>query len=119
MEWWGCKVHVAETCDENAELLVTHVMTCPAMQPDMASRAETYERLAAKDLLPAEHVVDAGHVDAARRPTSLTASDLHPLDGLVGIPLPHHRHVRRHDRRPRAPHQERQGSQAFLERGPV
>ena len=65
MEWSGYKVHVTETCDENAAHLVTHVMTCPAMQPDMTSTAAIHERLAAKDLLPAEHFVDAGYVDAA------------------------------------------------------
>lgn len=41
MEWSGYKVHVTETCDEDAAHLVTHVMTCPAMQPDMASTAQT------------------------------------------------------------------------------
>jgi transposase len=65
MEWSGYKVHVTETCDEDAAHLVTHVMTGPAMQPDMASTAEIHERLAAKGLLPAEHFVDSAYVDAA------------------------------------------------------
>jgi transposase len=65
MEWSGYKVHVTEACDEDAAHLVTHVMTCPAMQPDMASTAEIHERLAAKGLLPAEHFVDSAYVDAA------------------------------------------------------
>ena len=73
MEWSGYKVHVTETCDEDAAHLVTHVMTGPAMQPDMASTAQTsgfatadiHEHLAGKDLLPAEHFVDAAYVDAA------------------------------------------------------
>src|ERR1700761_8221757 len=65
MEWSGYKVHVTETCDENAAHLITHVMTCPAMQPDMASTAEIHKCLADKGLLPAEHFVDAGYVDAA------------------------------------------------------
>ncbi len=64
-EWSGYKVHVTETCDENAAHLVTHVMTCPAMQPDMASTADIHKCLADKGLLPAEHFVDAGYVDAA------------------------------------------------------
>jgi transposase len=64
MEWSGYKVHVTEVCDADAAHLITHVMTCPAMQPDMASTAAIHERLAAKDLLPAEHFVDAGYVDA-------------------------------------------------------
>jgi len=65
MEWSGYKVHVTETCDEDTAHLITHVMTCPAMQPDMASTAEIHERLAAKDLLPSEHFVDSAYVDAA------------------------------------------------------
>ena len=65
MEWSGYKVHVTETCDDDAAHLVTHVTTCPAMQPDMASTAEIHERLAAKDLLPSEHFVDSAYVDAA------------------------------------------------------
>ena len=65
MEWSGYKVHVTETCDEDAVHVVTHVSTGPAMQPDMASTAEIHERLAAKGLLPAEHFVDSAYVDAA------------------------------------------------------
>ena len=64
-EWSGYKVHVTETCDENAAHLITQVMTCPAMQPDMASTADIHKCLADKGLLPAEHFVDAGYVDAA------------------------------------------------------
>jgi transposase len=64
MEWSGYKVHVTEVCDADTAHLITNVMTCPAMQPDMASTAAIHEQLAAKDLLPAEHFVDAGYVDA-------------------------------------------------------
>jgi len=65
MEWSGYKVHVTETCDEDAAHLVTHVETCPAMQPDMASTAGIHKSLADKGLLPAEHFVDSAYVDAA------------------------------------------------------
>ena len=65
IEWSGYKVHVTETCDEGVAHLVTHVMTYPAMQPDMASTAEIHECLAAKEFLPAEHFVDSAYVDAA------------------------------------------------------
>ncbi len=64
MEWSGYKVHVTETCDEDTAHLVTHVMTCPAMQPDMASTAEIHSCLATKGLPPAEHFVDSAYVDA-------------------------------------------------------
>ena len=65
LAWLGYKVHVTETCDEDTAHLVTHVMTGPAMQPDMSSTAEIHARLAAKGLLPAEHFVDSAYVDAA------------------------------------------------------
>ena len=65
IEWSGYKVHLTETCDEDAAHLVTHVMTCPAMQQDMTSTAEIHEHLAAKGLLPAEHFVDSAYIDAA------------------------------------------------------
>lgn len=64
LEWSGYKVHVTEACDADAAHLITHVMTCPAMQPDMASTAAIHQKLADKGLLPAEHFVDAGYVDA-------------------------------------------------------
>jgi transposase len=62
--WTGYKVHVTETCDDDAAHLITDVRTCPSMQPDMTSTAAIHERLAAKGLLPAEHCVDAAYVDA-------------------------------------------------------
>ena len=65
LEWSGYKVHVTETCDDDAAHLITHVKTCPAMQQDMTSTAEIHECLAAKGLLPAEHFVDSAYVDAA------------------------------------------------------
>src|SRR3954453_20224907 len=65
MEWSGYKVHVTEACEEDAAHLVTDVLTCPAMQPDMASTADIHRRLADKGLLPAEHFVDSAYVDAA------------------------------------------------------
>jgi len=64
MEWSGYKVHVTETCDEDAAHLITHVKACPAMEQDMTSTAEIHECLAAKGLLPAEHFVDSAYVDA-------------------------------------------------------
>jgi len=64
MEWSGYKVHVTETCDEDAAHLITHVKTCTAMEQDMTSTAEIHNRLATKNLLPAEHFVDSAYVDA-------------------------------------------------------
>jgi transposase len=64
MEWSGYKVHVTETCDDDTAHVITHVRTGPAMLPDMASTAAIHAALAAKGLLPSEHYVDSGYVDA-------------------------------------------------------
>jgi transposase len=64
LSWTGYKAHVTETCDDDAAHLITHVKTCPSMQPDMTSKAEIQDRLAAKGLLPAAHFVDSAYVDA-------------------------------------------------------
>lgn len=64
MEWSGYKVHVTEACDDNTAHIITHVRTGPAMLPDMASTGAIHAALAAKGLLPDEHYVDAGYVDA-------------------------------------------------------
>ncbi|HSH82096.1 MAG TPA: IS1182 family transposase [Herpetosiphonaceae bacterium] len=70
MEWSGYKVHLTETCDEDTAHVITHVRTCPAMLPDMTSTAAIHEGLAARALLPTEHFVDAGYVDAELLVTS-------------------------------------------------
>src|SRR3982751_5664923 len=80
--WTGYKVHVTEACDDDAPHLITHVMSPPAMRPDMASTAEIHERLAAKGLLPSEHFVDSGYVDAGLLAGSRRDHDL-SLEGPV------------------------------------
>ena len=74
IEWSGYKVHITETCDDDAAHMVTHVKTCPAMQPDMTGTAEIQQSLAAKELLPAEHFVDSAYVDAGLLVGSSTRS---------------------------------------------
>ena len=64
LHWTGYKVHVTETCDDDMAQVITDVATCPSMRPDMTSTASIHDRLAAKGLLPAEHFVDSGYVDA-------------------------------------------------------
>src|SRR5215218_9490551 len=64
LHWTGYKVHVTETCDDDMAQVITDVATCPSMRPDMTGTAGIHDRLAAKDLLPAEHFVDSGYVDA-------------------------------------------------------
>ncbi|MFN8539477.1 MAG: IS1182 family transposase [Thermomicrobiales bacterium] len=62
--WTGYKVHLTESCDADGPHLVTDVATAPAPEPDHAVTAAVQERLAARAVLPATHLVDTGYVTA-------------------------------------------------------
>ena len=66
MDWVGYKVHLTETCDEDVPHLITHVETTAATTQDRQALTPIHQALAAQELLPAEHLVDAGYVDAPR-----------------------------------------------------
>lgn len=82
-EWTGYKVHLTETCDADLPHLITDVTTTPATTPDHAMTGVIQDQLAARKLLPREHIVDAGYVTAER----LVASQRQQID-LVGPTLP-------------------------------
>lgn len=63
-EWVGYKVHLTETCEQDSPHLVTHVLTTEATVPDYQAPEQIHQALATKQLLPAEHIVDAGYTDA-------------------------------------------------------
>jgi transposase len=60
--WVGYKVHFSQTCDEDAPQLITHVETTPAPLPDEGALSAIHTDLAEKELLPEQHLVDAGYV---------------------------------------------------------
>jgi transposase len=62
--WLGYKGHLTETCDPDAPHLITHVETTSATTPDVTVLPDIHAALSQRDLLPAEHVVDAGYVEA-------------------------------------------------------
>lgn len=62
--WTGYKVHVTESCDAETPRLITHVETTPAQITDVSLTEPIHAALAAKDLLPDTHAIDAGYVDA-------------------------------------------------------
>lgn len=62
--WTGYKVHVTETCDEDAPHLIVEVMTTTATLPDGEVVGDMHEQLAKQDLLPEQHLVDTGYIDA-------------------------------------------------------
>jgi transposase len=63
--WTGYKVHLTESCDAQAPRLLTQVTPTAATTPDGAVTETIHHALAAKALLPAQHIVDAGYVAAA------------------------------------------------------
>jgi transposase len=62
--WIGYKVHLTETCDADRPRLITHVATTLAPVADRDALGSIHADLAAYDLLPDTHLVDAGYVDA-------------------------------------------------------
>jgi transposase len=68
--WTGYKVHLTETCEEEGPHLITNVETTPATTNDVELTAVIHTHLAAHDLLPHEHFVDTGYVDADHLVTS-------------------------------------------------
>ncbi len=70
MNWVGYKGHLTEGCDENQPHFITQVETTLATLPDSQVTETIHQHLAEKDLLPGEHVIDTGYVDALLLTTS-------------------------------------------------
>lgn len=63
--WWvGYKVHLTESCDEDAPRLITHVQTSRAGNGDVDLTPVIHQALKEKDLLPAEHLTDTNYAEA-------------------------------------------------------
>ena len=84
--WLGYKVHLTESCDEDAPYLITHVFTTPATTPDFDAPAIIQADLAAKELLPAEQLFDAGYVDGGLLVDSLQQHQVN----VIGPVAPDH-----------------------------
>jgi transposase len=78
--WIGYKVHLSESCDDDRPHLLTHVETTVAPASDVEQLAAIHQGLAERDLLPGEHLVDAGYV----RGQNLVASQQQHRVDLVG-----------------------------------
>ncbi len=85
--WTGYKVHLTETCDEDAPHVITQVLTTPASTPDWHAAAVIHPALAEKDLLPAEHLLDAGYIDSGVLVTSQTE---HQVQVIGPVPPDNH-----------------------------
>jgi transposase len=75
--WTGYKVHLTETCEPDQPNLITCVQTTDATVPATELLDPIHTHLAERDRLPAEHLVDAGYVDAG---VLVTAASAHQVD---------------------------------------
>lgn len=64
LDWVGYKAYLTEICDEDTVHLITHVETTSAAIQDVSMSETIHTALADKELLPAEHLMDAGFIDA-------------------------------------------------------
>jgi transposase len=62
--WVGYKIQLSETSAADEVHLITQVTTTLATESDMAALEKVHRTLEQKDLLPDEHLLDAGYVDA-------------------------------------------------------
>jgi transposase len=85
--WIGYKVHFTETCNEDLPRLITQVTTTIGPTPDGQALPAIHEVLDQRELLPEEHLVDAGYVDAEL----LVASQTEYQVDLVGPTAKDHR----------------------------
>jgi transposase len=81
--WRGYKAHFTEACEPDRPHLITHVATTDAATADLDTVPDRHRDLAAADLLPDVHLVDAGYVSVGQ---VLAAADDHGVQ-LLG-PLP-------------------------------
>jgi transposase len=63
-KWIGYTVHLTETCEDDTPNLITQVSTTSASVDDHTMLVPIQTDLAARGLVPSEHYVDSGYVDA-------------------------------------------------------
>jgi transposase len=77
---------LTETCDEDTPHLITDIKTTPATTSDFDMTPIVQAHLAERDLLPGEHVVDAGYVTADHLVSSQTSYGVTLLGPVAADP---------------------------------
>jgi len=63
-EWVGYKAHLTEICDDDQPHVITNVETTLSVEQDVSVTEHIHADLQEKQLLPKEHLIDAGYIDA-------------------------------------------------------
>lgn len=84
LTWTGYAAHLTETCDEDTPHFITHVATTPATTADVMVTETIHAELAARDLLPSEHLLDTGYMSVSHLITARTDYEVE----LLGPVLP-------------------------------
>ena len=63
-QWTGYKVHLTETCEADQPHLIVQVATTPAATSDVSMTGRIQADLQHAQLLPSQHFMDAGYVNA-------------------------------------------------------
>ncbi|KTS10688.1 transposase [Methylobacterium radiotolerans] len=82
--WIGYMVHLTETCDAGAPHLIVHADTTAATVHEVRRVEAIHAALAAKGLIPSEHLADAAYISAAQ----LAAARERYGITLIGPPRP-------------------------------
>jgi transposase len=64
MRWTGYKVHLTEPCEADQPHLIIHVATTPAATSDVEMTEAIQADLQQGQLLPSQHLLDTGYVNA-------------------------------------------------------
>jgi transposase len=107
LHWLGYKLHITETCDDPPDCgcppdppaagrcrhdtrpnLVTHVATTSATVPDTAMTLPAVTALAARNLAPARHYLDAGYASARNMAEAARLSGTILVTPLTADPSP-------------------------------
>lgn len=83
-DWVGYKAHFTETCDEDHPHLIVHVETTPATRGDSIILPTIHQALANKQILPGEHLLDSGYINAGH----LVEAQVRYGIRLIGQPIP-------------------------------
>jgi transposase len=82
--WTGYKVHFTETCEDGEPHFIVAVVSTDATTADGSVIEELHEDEAARELLPHQHLVDTGYVDA----DVLAGSQMRYQVDLIGPVIP-------------------------------